>query len=93
MTETVRLLLIWLGVMSVLAFLLFGWDKLMAKLGHARIPEILLLGVALFGGGIGALIGMLLFRHKIRKRPFPVLIPLLCVLQLLLLGLASVKQL
>ena len=86
MTETVRLLLIWLGVMSTLSLILFGWDKLMAKLGRSRIPEAALLGAALFGGGTGALLGMLLFRHKIRKAPFPVLVPLFFLLQLILLG-------
>ena len=91
MTETVRLLLIWLGVMSALVFLLFGWDKLMAKLGRSRIPEAALLGGAFLGGGAGALLGMLLFRHKIRKAPFPVLIPLLFVLQIALLGWAWLK--
>lgn len=86
MAETVRLLLIWLGCLSVLTFLLFGWDKLMARLGRSRIPEAALLGAALFGGGAGALLGMLLFRHKIRKSPFPVLVPLFFLLQMFLLG-------
>ena len=88
MTEIVRLLLIWLGIMSILTLLLFGWDKLMAKLGRSRIPEAALLGAALFGGGTGALLGMLLFRHKIRKNPFPVLVPLFFLLQAVLLGWA-----
>ena len=86
MSETIRLLLIWLGCLSALTFLLFGWDKLMAKLGRSRIPEAALLGAALFGGGTGALLGMLLFRHKIRKVPFPVLVPLFFLLQIILLG-------
>lgn len=91
MADTVRLLLVWLGVVSILAFLLFGWDKLMAKLGRSRIPEAALLGAALLGGGAGALLGMLLFRHKIRKAPFPLLIPLFFLLQLLLLGWAQFR--
>ena len=81
MAESLRLLLIWLGVMSVFALILFGWDKLMAVLGRSRIPEAALLGAALLGGGTGALLGMLLFRHKIRKAPFPVLVPLFFLLQ------------
>ncbi len=85
MTERVRLLLIWLGIMSALALALFGWDKLMAKLGRSRIPEAALLGCVCFGGGAGGLLGMLLFRHKIRKAPFPLLVPLCFLLQLALL--------
>jgi uncharacterized membrane protein YsdA (DUF1294 family) len=86
MTESFLRLLIWLGVMSLLTLILFGWDKLMAKLGHSRIPEAALLGGALLGGGTGALLGMLLFRHKIRKPPFPFLVPLFFLLQIGLLG-------
>ena len=84
MTDPLRLLLIWLGIMSALTLLLFGWDKLMAKLRRSRIPEAALLGGALLGGGAGALLGMLLFRHKIRKAPFPLLVPLFFLLQLAL---------
>ena len=86
MTEPVRLLLIWLGTLSGLSLLLFGWDKLMAVLGRSRIPEAALLGAAVLGGGAGALLGMLLFRHKIRKAPFPVFVPLCVLLQTILLG-------
>ena len=93
MTEAVRLLLIWIGFMSGLSFLLFGWDKLMAKLSRSRVPEVLLLGIAFFGGATGALLGMLLFHHKIRKSPFPALIPLFCILQLGLLWLTYAKRL
>lgn len=81
MNETLRLLLLWLGVMSSLALLLFGWDKLMAVLRRSRVPEAALLGAAALGGAAGALLGMLLFRHKIRKSPFPVLVPILFMLQ------------
>ena len=86
MTENVQRLLILLAVMSLLTLILFGWDKLMAKLGRSRIPEAALLGAAFLGGGTGALLGMLLFHHKIRKAPFPVLVPLFFLLQLGLLG-------
>ena len=86
MTEPARRLLILLGIMSVLALILFGWDKLMAKTGRSRVPEAALLAAALFGGGTGALLGMLLFRHKIRKARFFIPVPLFCLLQLGLLG-------
>lgn len=76
MKESVYLLLIWLGVTSALAFVLFGWDKLMAKKHRRRIPEAALLGCALAGGSAGAALGMAVFHHKTRKPPFPVLVPL-----------------
>lgn len=49
MEERVYLLLVWLGVTSALAFVLFGWDKLMAKTRRRRVPEAALLGCALMG--------------------------------------------
>ena len=77
MNETVRLLLIWLGVMDALAFALYGWDKAMAKLHRRRTPEAALLGCALLGGSAGALLAMVLLRHKIRKPPFRYGVPLM----------------
>ena len=67
MKETVLLLAIPLNFIN---FLLFGYDKFQAKRGGWRIPERSLLGLTLFGGGIGGLAGMLLFRHKTHKNIF-----------------------
>ena len=52
--------------MSVLGFLLYGWDKRKARKQRRRIPEAWLLSVGFFGGALGALLGMLLLRHKTR---------------------------
>ena len=92
MRETVYLLLIWLGVLSALAFVLFGWDKLMAKKHRRRIPEAALLGCALAGGSAGAALGMALFRHKTRKPPFPVLVPLALLAHAALLAWAALGR-
>ena len=88
MKNSVQLLLIWLGVTSALAFVLFGWDKLMAKKHRRRIPEAALLGCALMGGAAGAALGMALFRHKTRKPPFPWFVPLCLCAHAALLALA-----
>lgn len=85
MPDAAKLLLIWLGVVSLLTLILFGWDKLMAKTGRSRIPEAALLGSSLFGGAPGGLLGMLLFRHKTRKPIFRILIPLFLILHIALL--------
>ena len=82
MSESFRLLLILYGVMSLLSFALFGWDKLMAKLDRRRIPETALWGVAILGGGVGAFLGMRLFHHKTRKGFFHIGLPLLALLQI-----------
>ena len=59
-----KYLLIVLGALSIFTFLLYGIDKLKAKLGAWRITEKVLLGFAVLGGGLGAILGMNLFRHK-----------------------------
>jgi uncharacterized membrane protein YsdA (DUF1294 family) len=58
------LLLAFFGIMSLLAFVLYGVDKGLAKGRMWRIPEATLLSLSFFGGAVGALCGMLLFRHK-----------------------------
>ena len=47
-----------------------------------RIPEATLIGIAAIGGGLGAYIGMQIFRHKTRKPLFTILVPLLMILWL-----------
>lgn len=80
MPHSVYPLLIWLGVMSALAFVLFGWDKGLARRHRRRIPEASLLGCAILGGSAGALAGMLLFHHKTRKPAFRLWVPLALLL-------------
>jgi uncharacterized membrane protein YsdA (DUF1294 family) len=63
-------MILYLLVVSIFTLTVYGYDKFMAKSGGWRVPEktLFLLGTA--GGGFGALAGMLLFRHKIRKPVF-----------------------
>ena len=56
--------LIFLGVMSLLAFFIYGSDKRKAKKGKFRTPESVLLGFSFFGGAVGGSLGMYVFRHK-----------------------------
>jgi uncharacterized membrane protein YsdA (DUF1294 family) len=60
-------LFIYLSVINSLAFLANGIDKWQAANQKQRISEKMLLGFAFVGGTLGAVIGMLLFRHKIAK--------------------------
>lgn len=92
MGDTVRLLLIWMGVLSALSFTLYGWDKAMAKLRRRRVPEAALLGCALLGGAAGAALGMALFRHKIRKGAFRYGVPLMLCAQAGLLAFAALSN-
>ncbi len=60
----VLLAAVFLAVMSLIALCLYVNDKHRAQKGQWRIPEKVLLGFGFFGGSIGALIGMKVFRHK-----------------------------
>ena len=73
-----------LAAVNLLAFALYGIDKLKAKKGAWRIPESTLLLVAFLGGSLGALLGMELFRHKTKHAKFKVLVPLFLILHIAL---------
>ena len=60
----IQSLLICYALLSVLALLLYAGDKKKAKKKRWRTPESLLLGIGFFGGAAGALLGMILVRHK-----------------------------
>lgn len=66
---------------NILAFVLWGIDKEKAKKGKWRISESLLLSLALFGGSLGALLGMLVFRHKTQKWQFKLGVPVCLMYQ------------
>jgi uncharacterized membrane protein YsdA (DUF1294 family) len=69
---------------NLLGWLLFGIDKLKAKCGWWRIPERVLICVAILGGSAGAYCGMWIFRHKTQHRKFTWGIPLIFLCQVLL---------
>ena len=64
---------------NLTVFALYGLDKRKAKRGQWRTPESVLLLTAFALGGIGALLGMQLFRHKTRHWKFKILVPLAAV--------------
>ncbi len=65
-----QFLIAWFGFTNAMAFLLYGYDKLRASSAGERVPERHLLAVAAMGGWPGALLGMMLFRHKTAKLSF-----------------------
>lgn len=58
---------IYTGVLSAALFAVMGWDKLTAIRRKRRVPEAVLFLMAVIGGAPGGLLGMISFRHKIRK--------------------------
>jgi len=73
----------YLVIVNILAFILYGLDKQKAVRKQWRIPEVQLLGIAVIGGSIGALLGMQFFHHKTRKWKFKIGVPVFLALQLI----------
>jgi len=71
-------LLVW----NLIVFFLYGADKNKARKGKRRISERSLLMAAFLMGGIGAIFGMFLFRHKTGHWKFKILLPLFAVLNI-----------
>ena len=63
-------LLAWLLAVNLVTFLTYGYDKRIAGSGNIRVPERVLLLLALAGGSPAALLGMRLFHHKTAKSSF-----------------------
>jgi len=55
---------------NAVAFCTYGYDKAISGSRRTRVPEIVLLALALCGGTVGAWVGRVLFRHKTQKESF-----------------------
>ena len=78
--------LIYLAVINVVTFFVYGIDKWKAKKSKWRVPEATLLGLAVVGGSIGAWLGMKAWHHKTLHRKFKYGIPAIIIAQLLIAG-------
>lgn len=76
-----KYVVIYLMVVNIVTFLMYGLDKQKAKRDSRRIPEKTLLGAALIGGSAGAFIGMRVFHHKTKKIKFFLGVPLIFLVQ------------
>lgn len=77
----IKLLLFWLAAANLALLCVMAWDKAAAIRDHRRVPETTLLALAVVGGSIGGILGMLLFRHKLRKPAFSVGFPAIFLCQ------------
>lgn len=84
-TLTIRIVLIYLAAINVVTFFLYGIDKFKAQHSRWRIPESVLIGLAIIGGSIGAWLGMMTWRHKTQHKKFKYGIPLILMAQITLL--------
>ena len=75
-------ILYYLIAINVIAFFIYGIDKLKAKKGKWRIPESTLLLLAIIGGSIGAWLGIKVWHHKTLHKKFKYGIPLIVIAQI-----------
>ena len=79
-----KYLFYYLFLINLFAFILYGIDKRKAIKHQWRISEKVLLCIAIIGGSIGALLGMILFHHKTRHWYFRYGLPLILLIQTVL---------
>ena len=80
-----HVVLIYLAVINVVTFFMYGIDKWKAKNSKWRIRETALLGLAVLGGSIGAWLGMKVWRHKTQHKKFKYGVPAIIIVQLALI--------
>ena len=78
--------LIYLAVINLVTFFVYGIDKWKAKKSKWRIREAALLGLAVLGGSIGAWLGMQVWHHKTLHKKFKYGVPAIIIVQLALIG-------
>ena len=76
-----KIVLGYILVMSVIAFVVCGVDKFAAQHQKRRVSEKMLFLLSLLGGSIGMYLGMFTFRHKTKHWYFVVGIPAIILLQ------------
>jgi uncharacterized membrane protein YsdA (DUF1294 family) len=76
MVQIPIIILSYLVVINLIAFVLYGIDKKRAIRNEHRIRESALLWIARFGGAIGSWLGIKTFHHKTKHTRFRIVVPL-----------------
>lgn len=82
--NTTTLILLYIVLINILTFFIYGIDKLKAKKSKWRVSENTLIGMAIIGGSIGAWLGMKIWHHKTLHKKFKYGVPLILVVQMAL---------
>ncbi len=80
---TIKGFIIYVLAINIITFLVMGLDKWKAQRGSWRIQEATLFTLVLFGGGIGGILGMIIFHHKTKKPKFQFGFPIILILELI----------
>lgn len=78
-----QIILLLLGTLNLWGILIMAYDKRRAKRGQWRVQEKTLFLIAVCGGSLGILAGMVLFHHKTKHAKFVFGVPLVIALQVL----------
>ncbi|MDU5107284.1 MULTISPECIES: DUF1294 domain-containing protein [unclassified Clostridium] len=80
-----NILLYYLFLINIIAFIIIYIDKQKAIKHKWRIRESTLFLISIIGGSLGTLIGMYTFRHKTKHIKFTLGIPFILIVQILLI--------
>jgi len=78
-----HIILIYLAAINIVTFFLYGIDKYKAKHSKWRVKEATLIWLSVFGGSIGAWLGMKAWHHKTLHRKFKYGVPFILLLQII----------
>lgn len=86
-------MLLWCAylLINAITFCLYGMDKRRARKGLRRISERTLLACTWLMGGVGALCGMRVFRHKTKHLRFRFSVPVAATLSVAMMCVLSVR--
>ena len=84
----IKVLFIYIGVLSVISVILCTYDKLISKRNKVslRIPEATLMWLSALGSAVAMLLWMLIIRHKTKHPKFMVGLPVIIALQVALVA-------
>ena len=80
-----KVILTYLFIINLLGFFIMFIDKQRAIHKEWRISEKNLLGISIFGGAIGMLLGMSSFRHKTKHKKFTIGVPFILLMQIFII--------
>ena len=86
MKDYQHIVLIYLVIINVVTFFMYGIDKWRARKSKWRIKETTLLGMAVLGGSVGAWLGMKAWHHKTLHKKFIYGVPAIIIVQLAIIG-------
>lgn len=86
----ITIILLYLLIINITAYVLYYIDKERAKHNKWRISENTLIILCMFGGSVGAMLAMKVFRHKTKHIKFKFGVPAILAVQLILTVSAGV---